>query len=276
MFLIKWFPLKMTAVLIMSGVLMLGATGCHKAVAASKTGVSSRISSGSGVSPVASAASSAPSQPQAAKRVICVDPGHQTLVDLTEEPEASGSSVMKVQNPGGAEGVVTKMPEYQLNLLVSLKVEQQLKAQGYTVVMTRETNDVNIGNIDRAKIANNCSADLFVRIHADGVDDQSVHGISILIPGSEFVTDEAIRASSKQAAQSVLDAMVAATGASDRGLSVRDDMTGFNWCTRPMMLIEMGFMSNPDEDQTMATDAYQTKLADGIVNGINDYFKAIG
>lgn len=226
-------------------------------------------------SAVSSAAPATPPAPQGtAKRTVCIDPGHQIKVDMTQEPEAPCSSIMKEQNPGGAEGIVTKTPEYKLNLAVSLKIQQQLVAQGYNVVMTRTTNDVNIGNIDRAKIANNCNADLFVRIHADGVDDQSVHGISILIPGSEFVTDATIRAESRKAAQAVMDGMIASTGAKRRDIVERNDMTGFNWCTRPMMLVEMGFMSNPDEDNLMSTDAYQQKLATGIVNGINQYFAA--
>jgi N-acetylmuramoyl-L-alanine amidase len=271
---------------LVSCVLLVACSGCSRAKnnksgessQKAQSAASSMASSAASSSESSSAPSAVPSTPEsvpqtnAAKHVICIDPGHQILVDMTEEPEAPNSNIMKVQNPGGAEGIVTKMPEYQLDLAVSLKMEQQLKAQGYTVVMTRETNDVNIGNIDRAKIANNCNADLFVRVHADGVDDQTAHGISILVPGSQFVTDANLRAESRKAAQYLMNGMIAATGAYNRGLVETDDMTGLNWCTRPMMLVEMGFMSNPDEDVAMSTDAYQNKLAAGMVNGINNYF----
>jgi N-acetylmuramoyl-L-alanine amidase len=104
------------------------------------------------------------------------------------------------------------------------------------------------------------------------VDDQSANGISVLYPGPQYISDTALLATSKKLAQDLSDGMVASTGANDRKLSERSDMTGFNWCTRPMALIEMGFMSNPAEDEKMSTDDYQNKLVTGMVNGINKYF----
>jgi N-acetylmuramoyl-L-alanine amidase len=260
--------------------LLLAATpGCgqakvNKAVSSTASHSSSEISSSIVPSSSSSAASSkaqAPSQ-DTAKHVICIDPGHQAKVDLSEEAIAPNSNVMKTKNPGGTEGIVTKLPEYKLNLEVALKLEQQLNSLGYQVVMTRDNNDGDISNIGRAQVANNCNADMFVRIHADGVDNQTVNGISVLYPGGQYISDTALLAQSKKVAQDLLDGMVTSTGANNRDLSERSDMTGFNWCTRPMALIEMGFMSNPDEDQKMSTDAYQNELVTGMVNGINKYF----
>jgi N-acetylmuramoyl-L-alanine amidase len=259
---------------------LAAASGCgqakvNKAVSSTASHSSSENSSSIVPSSSSSAASSeaqASSAGNTARRVICIDPGHQAKVDLSEEAIAPNSNVMKTKNPGGTEGVVTKLPEYKLNLEVALKLEQQLKSLGYQVVMTRDNNDGDISNIGRAQVANNCNADMFVRIHADGVDQQSANGISVLYPGGQYISDTALLTQSKKVAQDLLDGMVASTGANNRKLSERSDMTGFNWCTRPMALIEMGFMSNPDEDQKMSTDAYQNELVTGMVNGINKYF----
>ena len=49
-------------------------------------------------------------------------------------------------------------------------------------------------------------------------------------------------------------------------------MTGFNWSKVPVILVEMGFMSNPGEDRLMETEDYQTKMVNGIVNGLERYF----
>ena len=62
-------------------------------------------------------------------------------------------------------------------------------------------------------------------------------------------------------------------GAKNRGVSYRFDLTGTNWSTVTNTLIEMGFMSNPEEDRKMASDEYQNKMVTGIVNGIEKYFR---
>lgn len=206
------------------------------------------------------------------KKVICIDPGHQIKVNNKTEPLAPTSNEMKVQNPGGAEGVTTGVPEYKLNLAVSEKLKSILEQNGYIVVMTRETNNVDLGNIARANIANECNADLYIRIHADGMDDSSVRGISVLVPGSQYIKDKNILQSSKNAARKVLDGLISETGAKSRGIVERNDLTGFNWAKVPMLLVEMGFMSNPDEDRLMNTDSYRDKIAAGIYNGIKSYF----
>lgn len=205
--------------------------------------------------------------------IICIDPGHQKKVDLSMEPIAPGASVTKYKNPGGTQGVVTKLPEYALNMIVGQKLEQKLKALGYKVVMTRTNNDGNISNIGRAQIANNSGAELFIRIHADGTNSQSVKGISVQIPGNQYISNKNMLAESREIGAFLLDGLVKSTGAKSRGLVVRNDMTGFNWSKVPVVLVEMGFMSNPDEDKLMSTDSYQNKLVSGFVNGINQYFK---
>ena len=59
----------------------------------------------------------------------------------------------------------------------------------------------------------------------------------------------------------------------DRGVVERDDMTGFNWSKVPVILVEMGFLSNRSEDQMLSTGAYQDKLAKGLADGIEAALK---
>jgi len=138
--------------------------------------------------------------------------------------------------------------------------------------MTRTTAKVDISNAERAAVANEAKADLFVRVHADGDTDAAVHGLSILYPaGNEWV--KPIASKSKTAATTIHEAALAATKASDRGVVERSDLSGFNWCTVPTVLLECGFLSNAEEDRLLATSAYRAKLADGIAQGVLAYLE---
>jgi N-acetylmuramoyl-L-alanine amidase len=175
---------------------------------------------------------------------------------------------MKAKVSSGTAGVVTGIPESELNLVVGLKLRDALEASGVKVIMTRTTQDVRISNIERVQIANDAGADLFVRIHADGSDNQSAQGIHVLYPASIKGWTDDIAAASKIAAQLAQRELIAATGAKDRGIDARDDMTGFNWSDVPAIIPEMGFMTNPEEDRLLATDSYRDKIVKGLTRAI--------
>jgi|LSQX01.2.fsa_nt_gb N-acetylmuramoyl-L-alanine amidase len=206
-------------------------------------------------------------------RIICIDPGHQTKGNYDTEPVAPGSDEMKAKVSSGTAGVKTRIAEYKLNLEVSLKLRDALEKYGATVIMTRTENNVDISNAERATMANEALADLYFRVHADGSTDKSVNGVSVLIPGKGHITDEFVLKESEKAGNCILEGFMEATGARKRGLRKRNDLSGFNWCKVPMVLIEMGFMSNPDEDEKLNTAEYQKKMVKGIVNGIVEYFQ---
>lgn len=204
--------------------------------------------------------------------VVCIDPGHQSRSDSKPEPVGPGSAETKPRVTGGATGLVTEIPEYEIALQISMNLKARLESSGLTVVMTRTTNDVSLSNAERARIANESGADLFVRIHGDGNPDSRVCGISTLYPASNAWT-AATAAKSKQAATLVQHSVVKATGAADRGLSLRGDIAGFNWAKMPSILVECGFLSNSVEDRLLASPHYQDKLAQGIAEGVLAYLE---
>jgi N-acetylmuramoyl-L-alanine amidase len=200
--------------------------------------------------------------------VVVIDPGHQAQANLDLEPIGPGSSQQKAKVSSGTAGVVTGIPESRFNLTVGLKLRDSLAAHGITVVMTRTTQNVDISNIERAQIANQAGADLFVRIHADGNSNSAVNGIHVLYPASIAGWTDDIAAESKRAAVLAQNALIAATGATDRGIDARSDMTGFNWSDVPVIIPELGFMTNPTEDRLLATSAYQDKLVSALTQAI--------
>ena len=109
------------------------------------------------------------------KKTIVIDPGHQAKGDSSKEPIGPGASETKAKVTTGATGNYTKQKESELTLKVAQALEKQLKQEGYNVIMTRTTNNINISNSERASIANNAKADAFIRIHADSYDDSNVN-----------------------------------------------------------------------------------------------------
>jgi N-acetylmuramoyl-L-alanine amidase len=204
--------------------------------------------------------------------VVCIDPGHQAKANLDGEPIGPGASETKPKVTGGATGTVTGQPEHELVLAVSLLLADRLESAGVKVVMTRTEANVDISNSERASVANEAKADLFVRVHADGSTEAKVHGISTLYPaGNEWV--KPIASESKAAAAAIHRALLGVTKAPDRGVIERSDLSGFNWCTVPTVLLECGFLSNAEEDRLLATSAYRAKLVDGIAQGVLAYLE---
>ena len=146
-------------------------------------------------------------------KTIVIDPGHQTKGDTSKEPIGPGATETKYKVTTGATGTYTKQKESELVLKVSLKLEEELKKQGYKVIMTRTTNNVNISNSERAKIANDANADAFIRIHADSYDNSSVNGISTLCQTSKNQYNGNLAEKSYKLSKALLDNMVQITGA---------------------------------------------------------------
>ena len=206
------------------------------------------------------------------KKKIAIDAGHQKQGDSSTEPSGPGSSVKKAKVAGGATGVATGIPEYQLTLDVAKKLQKELIDRGYEVYMVRTKNNVNISNKKRAIKANKSGADIYIRIHGDSASTSSARGASALYPSKSNPYVGKLSKKSLKLSKAVLNSYCEVTGIKNRGCVVRDDLTGTNWSEIPVTLIEMGFMSNSAEDKKMQKQAFQKKMARGMADGIEDYF----
>ena len=200
--------------------------------------------------------------------VVVIDPGHDARANLATEPIGPGSSTRKIKDGGGTHGVVTGIREPDLTLDVSLRLRRLLRAAGVRVVMTRtRTSGASMGNIVRARIANDAGAALFLRVHADGASSASARGTHTLTPALRRGWTDDVYASSRRAATLVQTELVRTLGFPNRGIQERSDFTGFNWADVPVVLVEMGFMTNPTEDRALARPTVRQRAALGLCRG---------
>lgn len=202
--------------------------------------------------------------------VIGLDPGHQRIYNPDPEPVAPGSSTTKQKTAGGARGANTGVLEYEVNLAVGLLLRDRLEALGATVCLTRDSNDVDLSNRERAEFFNERDVDLALRLHCNGSDNKKLHGAFMIIPAKHRTEHyDTCRA----AAICIIEEYCRATGLQEcyldnDGLSERGDQAGFNWCTRPIVAIEMGFLSHAEDEQLLADPAFHATMADGLCDGI--------
>ncbi len=200
--------------------------------------------------------------------MVVIDPGHDLRANPATEPIGPGSATLKIKDGGGTHGVVTGIREPDLTLDVSLRLRTLLRRAGVRVVMTRErTAGVSMGNVARARIANRAGAALFLRVHADGSASGDARGTHTLTPALRPGWTDDVYRPSRRAAGLVQTELVRALGFPDRGIQERSDFTGFNWADVPVILVELGFMTNPTEDRQLARPAVRRRAAVGLCRG---------
>ena len=210
-------------------------------------------------------------------KIIVIDAGHQKEGNAEKEPVGPGAEEEQAKVSWGTTGTFTGGMEYELNLQVALLLRDELLERGYSVVMIRETNEVNISNVERAQLANKYMADAFIRIHANGWDDDTKKGAMMVCQtaNNPYPDCAAVYPESRLLSDCILDAYCQSTGIEKLKVWETDTKAGTNWSQVPTTILEMGFMTNREDDETMATDAFREAAAKGIADGLDAYFAAL-
>ncbi|MBW4829493.1 MAG: N-acetylmuramoyl-L-alanine amidase [Clostridiaceae bacterium] len=177
--------------------------------------------------------------------IIVIDPGHGG-----EDPGTIG---------------VNHSLEKDINLDISKRLYKKLKRKGYEVIITRDIDEY-IDNNQRAKLANEEKAKIFISIHCNSVkNNSSANGVQILYYPSNKATNNELLA------QTMLDEVLRNTGANSKGIVERKDLIVLNQTNMPAIVVECGFLSNEDEANLLGTHRYQRKIVNGIVKGLENY-----
>lgn len=205
--------------------------------------------------------------------LVCIDPGHSAYATRAGAvPVGPGASETKPGDAQGTRGVATGVMEYELTLQISDLLRDELEARGYRVILTREANDVTVDLVKRAEIANEAGADIMVRIHANGSGSSAAAGVLgiCITAGNPFISSN--YRESRRLTEEVLNSYCASTGLVNTGIWETDSMATSNWTLMPTTLLELGFMTNPDEDRKMEEAGFQKTMVTGIADGIDSYF----
>ncbi|KAB2443066.1 N-acetylmuramoyl-L-alanine amidase [Bacillus luti] len=208
------------------------------------------------------------------KFLVVIDPGHQQKANLNLEPIGPGTTTQKYKVTDGTTGVVTKKRESVLVLEMAFVLKEKLEAKGIQVLMTRTSQDVDISNKERATFANDHKANLFLRLHADGSENPNQSGFAVLTPAEGSPYTKEIYAESLQISQTIVNKMRENQQVKVNGIKFRDDLSGFNWSKVPGVLLELGFMSNHEEDKKLSDPQYVNSLLQSVTDSVDEYRKS--
>ncbi|MDW7670704.1 MAG: N-acetylmuramoyl-L-alanine amidase [Bacillota bacterium] len=185
------------------------------------------------------------------EKLIVIDPGHGG-----SDPGAISPSL--------------KMNEKEVNLEVALEARRLLEAAGFRVYMTR-SDDSYVSLQDRAAVANQLRADLFISIHANAAPRSDLKGVETLYYPSEKNSFDFRE--NKFLAEIFQDEMVRVLGAASHRINAREKLVVLRETNMPAIITEIGFMSNSEEERLIASSDYRRRAAEGVRNAVIRYFE---
>ena len=211
-----------------------------------------------------------------------VDANGAWVKDASKDKNTKRSIFLDPGHGGSDSGAVSGgVREKDLTLSVYNKVSSKLATLGYTVLTSRNV-DKDVDLVDRADQANKANADMLLSIHfnaggrgiARGIETYYYQATADRVPkiNKENHNNPERLERSRKLANKVQQNLLYQTGANDRGVK-RASFTVLRETSIPSILVELGFIDNPEERNKIKTNEYQERLANGIVDGIVEYYK---
>ena len=220
---------------------------------------------------------------------VYIDPAKQISEDLTfeavspeiEVPQGAANATftdatgMKKKMTASAVGVSSGIFEYDVTMSIAEYLNAELVKRGYTVFMSRTTNNVDLSNAKRAQMANACNAELYIKLAAPETRDPQTTGMLGFITTSTNSHNANLYQKNFELCYDILKEACENTNQKRLGIYETDDLTSLNYCDIPATVINMGFLSNELDDRNLNDEEFRKKMALGIANGIDLYFEEI-
>ncbi len=222
--------------------------------------------------------------------VVFIDPAKQITEDSTTEPmspditaptmndegEYEGGGVgMKEKMTPAAMGVDSGVFEYDVTMTIANQLNAELVKRGYTVYMSRTSNNVNLSNAKRSEMANTSGAEIYIKLEASSSNDYTAKGVLGFITTSTNSNSGLNYQKNYELCYDVIKCVCEGTGADRMGIYETDNLTSLNYADIPATAINMGFLSNTEDDANLNDPEYQQKMAESLANGIDMYFEEV-
>ncbi len=187
-------------------------------------------------------------------------------------PTTAPTIIIDAGHGGNDRGACAKGPfceEKRICLQTARLVQKYLDQLGYHVIMTR-TADAFIPLPRRVEIAIQARGSLFVSLHYNSSRNPIAHGIEVFYCDSK--EEKARASSSKKLAESILSKVIRRTSATSRGVK-KGNFYVIRETSMPAVIVEGGFISNPQERSHLKDHEYLDSIARGVADGIDQYMK---
>lgn len=206
------------------------------------------------------------------KKIVVIDPANQAVVNAEQVEIGPNTEETKQGASTGNVGTTLGTKESELNLTYAKLLKSELESRGYEVILTRETDEINLSNKARAEIANASSATTFVRIQMNFSENSSLSGVMAVCMPADSAFNGTLHNDSYRLATRLLEGVLENTACINQGIYETDQMTAINWSQIPVALIKLGYLSNAEDEGKLVDSSYQQEVVKGLADGLDAYY----
>lgn len=209
---------------------------------------------------------------QKIKKIVMIDPANQAVVNAEQVEIGPDTEVTKQGASTGNVGTTLGTKESELNLTYANLLKTELESRGYQVLLTRDTDQINLSNKDRALLANDSEATVYVRIQMNFSENSSLTGVMGVCMPEDSAFNGDLYKDSYRLTTRLIEGVLNNTACTNQGIYETDQMTAINWSEKPVALIKLGYLSNADEEAKLVDTSYQQEIIKGLADGLDAYY----